>query len=203
MLAEYRVTRKAGLGMTGTSEKSDRAEAFLSRYPKPPWDVSPQERGTLLARYLTDVEEIYRYHFRGGKAWNLSDSEVANEDEWANYPRDWEWRSYAVKCALRFKCSYCVDGGYVKPYPVGKLRAHHWIVSAEDCRWDWETDYSLSIPDGYHSFGNLICLCERHHEEQHGRPTKDLVSLDPDVKAVFPDSRSVNEALRSLIRGEF
>ncbi len=27
-----------------------------------------------------------------------------------------------------------------------------------------------------------------------------LVSLDPDVKAAFPDSQSVNEALRLLIR---
>ena len=27
-----------------------------------------------------------------------------------------------------------------------------------------------------------------------------LVSLDPDVKAAFPDSRAVNEALRLLIR---
>jgi hypothetical protein len=27
-----------------------------------------------------------------------------------------------------------------------------------------------------------------------------MVSLDPDVAGVFPDSKSVNEALRSLVR---
>jgi hypothetical protein len=32
------------------------------------------------------------------------------------------------------------------------------------------------------------------------RDTERLVSLDPDVKAVFPDSEAVNTALRSLIK---
>jgi len=35
---------------------------------------------------------------------------------------------------------------------------------------------------------------------EDGAESSDLVSLDPDVKAAFPDSRSVNEALRLLIK---
>lgn len=37
-------------------------------------------------------------------------------------------------------------------------------------------------------------------ERQHFAPEEDTVQLDPDVRQYFPDSKSVNEALRSLIR---
>jgi hypothetical protein len=47
-----------------------------------------------------------------------------------------------------------------------------------------EYDFSNGIPNPY---------VQRFQE-------LNLVSLDPDVKAAFPDSRSVNEALRLLIK---
>jgi hypothetical protein len=47
-----------------------------------------------------------------------------------------------------------------------------------------EYDFSDAIPNPY---------AQRFQE-------LNLVSLDPDVKAVFPDSESVNEALRLLIK---
>jgi hypothetical protein len=47
-----------------------------------------------------------------------------------------------------------------------------------------EYDFSNAIPNPY---------AQRFRE-------LNLVSLDPDVKAAFPDSESVNEALRLLIK---
>ena len=37
-------------------------------------------------------------------------------------------------------------------------------------------------------------------EEEDGTPRAVMVTLDPDVAVVFPDSQSVNEALRLLIK---
>ena len=39
-------------------------------------------------------------------------------------------------------------------------------------------------------------------ETQHYAPEPGMVELDPDVQAHFPDSESVNRALRGLIQGK-
>jgi hypothetical protein len=54
----------------------------------------------------------------------------------------------------------------------------------EDFEMRDEYDFSDGIPNPY---------VQRFQE-------LNLVSLDPDVKAAFPDSQSVNEALRLLIK---
>ena len=39
-------------------------------------------------------------------------------------------------------------------------------------------------------------------ETRHYTPEPGMVELDPDVQAYFPDSESVNQALRRLIQGK-
>ncbi len=39
-------------------------------------------------------------------------------------------------------------------------------------------------------------------ETRHYAPEPGMVALDPDVQAYFPDSESVNRALRGLIQGK-
>ena len=57
-------------------------------------------------------------------------------------------------------------------------------MDKEDADMQAEYDFSDGIPNPY---------AQRFQE-------LNLVSLEPDVKAVFPDSQSVNEALRLLIK---
>jgi hypothetical protein len=57
-------------------------------------------------------------------------------------------------------------------------------MNEDDDDMQAEYDFSDGIPNPY---------AQRFQE-------LNLVSLDPDVKAAFPDSQSVNEALRLLIK---
>ncbi len=57
---------------------------------------------------------------------------------------------------------------------------------------DWEDDYEMREE---YDFSKAV----RNPFVQEFSQLN-LVSLDPDVKAVFPDSESVNEALRLLIK---
>jgi hypothetical protein len=70
--------------------------------------------------------------------------------------------------------------------PCGKTVSAETTKAAweDDCEMEDEYDFSDSIPKPY----------LRRFQELN------LVSLDADVKAAFPDSRSVNEALWLLIK---
>jgi hypothetical protein len=162
------------------SQFDQRTADFLSKYPSPWKDNQgkvrrPQDIKSLLEHYLSEVEEAFRYDFRGGNPYFLSDQELAKEDKEANYPRDWKWRSCAVKHQAEFYCVDCFDEGNNTIYEHWDLHAHHYLITARACRWETsDTDYSVTIPDGPHAFGNLgsvsnlICLCERHHSKDHG-----------------------------------
>jgi len=65
-------------------------------------------------------------------------------------------------------------------------------MSGETQKADWEDEFEMAEE---YDFSNGI----RNPYTQRFQELN-LVSLDPDVKAAFPDSRSVNEALRLLMK---
>jgi hypothetical protein len=65
-------------------------------------------------------------------------------------------------------------------------------MSGETEKAAWEDDFEMK-PEYDFSDGTPNPYAQRFQE-------LNLVSLDPDVKAAFPDSQSVNEALRLLIK---
>jgi hypothetical protein len=65
-------------------------------------------------------------------------------------------------------------------------------MSGETEKAAWEDDFEMK-PEYDFSDGIPNPYVQRFQE-------LNLVSLDPDVKAAFPDSQSVNEALRLLIK---
>lgn len=65
-------------------------------------------------------------------------------------------------------------------------------MSGETKKAAWEDNYEME-PEYDFSDAVQSPYAQRFQE-------LNLVSLDPDVKAAFPDSESVNEALRLLIR---
>jgi len=65
-------------------------------------------------------------------------------------------------------------------------------MSAETTKTDWEDDFEMR--DEY-EFANPI----RNPYVQRFQELN-LVSLDPDVKAAFPDSKAVNDALHIVMQ---
>lgn len=61
---------------------------------------------------------------------------------------------------------------------------------------NWEDDYEM--PAEY----DLSKLKRVPNPFTQRFPELNLVSLDPDVKAAFPDSKAVNDALRSLMKAK-
>ena len=59
---------------------------------------------------------------------------------------------------------------------------------------DWEDDYEMPAEFDLSKMKRIPNPFFQKFEDLN------LVSLDDDVKAVFPDSEAVNEALRSLMR---
>jgi hypothetical protein len=66
------------------------------------------------------------------------------------------------------------------------------MMSIETSSADWEEDFEML---DHYDFSNAI----RNPYVQRFQELN-LVSLDADVKAAFPDSKSVNDALRLLIK---
>ncbi len=62
-------------------------------------------------------------------------------------------------------------------------------------------DFSNAVQGVHHKdYNESHSLVRIAVEDKPESSSDDVVSLDPDVKAAFPDSRSVNEALRLLIK---
>ena len=61
-------------------------------------------------------------------------------------------------------------------------------------------DFSNAVQGVHHKEYNEGHSVRVVVEDELESSSDDLVLLDPDVKAAFPDSRSVNEALRLLIK---
>lgn len=59
---------------------------------------------------------------------------------------------------------------------------------------NWEDDYEMPAEYDLTNVKIIRNAYAQHFQELN------LVSLDADVKAVFPDSEAVNEALRGLIK---
>jgi hypothetical protein len=72
-------------------------------------------------------------------------------------------------------------------------RERQCLGKGKTMRSNWEDDYEMLKE---YDFSKGV----RGKYASSFKDVSRLVSLDPDVKAVFPDSEAVNEALRGLIK---